>query len=112
MENKLPELKKFVRLEGTGNILGSLVVTTKIEIHVKIVFVRNHNKKRECLYILSTDISLDNSEIARIYGKRWSIECFFQSSKSFLKLSTELQSHNYYGAMVSIQPLYLLDILY
>lgn len=36
----------------------------------------------------------------RIYGNRWSIECFFKASKSFLKLGTEFQSHNY-GAMVS-----------
>ncbi len=97
---KLPELKKFVKFEGTGNIFGSLVVTTKTGIPVKIVFVRNRNKKSECLYILSTDISLNNSEIIRIYGNRWSIECFFKSSKSFLKLGTEFQSHNY-GAMVS-----------
>ena len=97
---RLPELKKFVHFEGAGNIFGSLVVTTKTGIPVKIVFVRNRNKKSECLYILSTDISLHETEIVRIYGNRWSIECFFKSSKSFLKLGTEFQSHNY-GAMVS-----------
>lgn len=97
---KLPELKKFVSFEGTRNIFGSLVVTTKTGIPVKIVFVRNRNKKSECLYILSTDISLSNAKTVRIYGNRWSIECFFKSSKSFLKLGTEFQSHNY-GAMVS-----------
>lgn len=69
-------------------------------IPVKIVFVRNRNKKSECLYLLSTDVSLSDTEIVRIYGNRWSIECFFKSSKSFLKLGTEFQSHNY-GAMVS-----------
>lgn len=76
------------------------MVTTKTGIPVKIVFVRNRNKKSECLYILSTDISLEDAEIVRVYGNRWSIECFFKSSKSFLKLGTEFQSHNY-GAMVS-----------
>lgn len=96
----LPELKKFVCFEGARNIFGSLVVTTKTGIPVKIVFVRNRNKKSECLYILSTDISLSDAEIVRIYGNRWSIECFFKSSKSCLKLGTEFQSHNY-GAMVS-----------
>lgn len=39
-------------------------------------------------------------EIVHIYGNKWSIECFFQSSKFFLKLGTEFQSPNY-GAMVS-----------
>ena len=96
----LLDLKKFVDFSGAGNIFGSLVVTTKAGIPVKIVFVRNRNKKSECLYILSTDISLADAEIVRIYGNRWSIECFFKASKSFLKLGTEFQSHNY-GAMVS-----------
>lgn len=90
----------MVRFEGAKNIFGSLVVTTKTGIPVKIVFVRNRNKKSECLYLLSTDVSLSDTEIVRIYGNRWSIECFFKSSKSFLKLGTEFQSHNY-GAMVS-----------
>ena len=96
----LSQLKKFVSFEGARNIYGSLVVTTKTGIPIKIVFVRNRNKKSECLYIISTDISLESAEIVRIYGNRWSIECFFKSSKSFLKLGTEFQSHNY-GAMVS-----------
>ena len=97
---KLQELKKFVCFDGARNIFGSLIVTTKTGIPVKIVFVRNRNKQSECLYILSTDTSLSDAEIVRIYGNRWSIECFFKSSKSFLKLGTEFQSHNY-GAMVS-----------
>ena len=96
----LPGLKQFVRFEGAKNIFGSLVVTTKTGIPVKIVFVRNRNKKSECLYILSTNCSLDDAEIVRIYGNRWSIECFFKSSKSFLKLGTEFQSRTY-DAMVS-----------
>uniref|UniRef100_UPI003B52E825 IS4 family transposase n=1 Tax=Coprococcus catus TaxID=116085 RepID=UPI003B52E825 len=96
----LPELRKFVDFSGAGNIFGSLVVRTKTGIPVKIVFVRNRNNKSECLYILSTDISLESSEIVRIYGNRWSIECFFKASKTFFKLGTEFQSHNY-GAVVS-----------
>ncbi len=98
-EYTLHELKKFVCFENVKNIYGSILVSTKSGIAVKIVFVRNRNKKSECLYLLSTDVSLTDSEIVRIYGNRWSIECFFKSSKSFLKLGTEFQSHNY-GAMV------------
>ena len=36
----------------------------------------------------------------RIYGNRWSIECFFKASKSLLKLGTEFQSRSY-DAIVS-----------
>lgn len=96
----LPELQKFVRYNGASNIFGSLHVTTKKGIPVKIVFVRNRNKKSECLYILSTDTLLSDSEIVRIYGNRWSIECFFKASKSFLKLGTEFQRRSY-NAMIS-----------
>jgi hypothetical protein len=96
----LPQLQKFVSFDGARNIFGSLCVTTKNGIPVKIVFVRNRNKKSECLYLLSTDCSLSDAEIVRIYGNRWSIECFFKASKSFMKLGTEFQSRSY-NAMVS-----------
>lgn len=96
----LPELQKFVSFNEASNILGSLYITTKNAISVKIVFVRNRNKKSECLYLLSTDTSLSDTEIVRIYGNRWSIECFFKASKSFMKLGTEFQCRSF-DAMVS-----------
>ena len=95
----LNQLQKFVCFESGRNIFGSLCVTTKKGIPVKVVFVRNRNNRSECLYLLSTDCSLSDSEIVRIYGNRWSIECFFKASKSFMKLGTEFQSRSY-DAMV------------
>ncbi len=50
--------------------------------------------------LLSTDCSLSNAEIVRKYGNRWSIECFFKASKSFMKLGTEFQDRSF-DAMVS-----------
>ena len=100
MAYTLPELRKFVRFDGGRNIFGSLCVKTKNGIPVKIVFVRNRNKKSEVLYLLSTDCSLSDAEIVRTYGNRWSIECFFKASKSHLKLGTEFQSRSF-DAMVS-----------
>lgn len=43
----LLELQKFVIFSGTGNIFGSLCVTNKNGIPVKIVFVNNRNKKSQ-----------------------------------------------------------------
>ncbi|WP_243167847.1 hypothetical protein [Anaerocolumna cellulosilytica] len=80
----LPELRKFVSHEYAANIFGSLVVTTKERIPVKIVVIRNRNWKSECLYLLSTDCSLSDAEIVRIYGNRWSIDVFFKASKSLM----------------------------
>lgn len=105
----LPGLKKFVDFSSAGNIFGSLVVTTKTRIPVKIVFVRNRNKKSECLYLLSTDTSLNNAEIVRIYGNRWSIECFFKASKSFLKLGSEFQSRTLLLGYKTAERLYALE---
>ena len=96
----LPELQKFVHYNRAANVFGSLCVTTKNGIPVKIVFVRNRNKKSECLYILSTNTILSDSEIVRIYVNRWSIECFFKTSKSLLKLGSEFQCRSY-NAMIS-----------
>lgn len=36
--------------------------------------------------------TLPDTEIVRIYGNIWSIECFFKASKSFLKLGTDFRT--------------------
>ena len=58
----------------------------KITVPAKIVCVRNRNKKKDWLAIICTNIELSETEIIRIYGKRWDIEVFFKSCKSMLKL--------------------------
>ena len=62
---------------------------------MKLVFVRNRNKRSDYIIILSTDCSLTDAEIIRRYGYRWSIECCFKVCKSLLKLGKEFQPVNY-----------------
>ena len=50
--------------------------------------------------ILSTDTSLSDEEIIRIYGYRWEIEVFFKCNKSHLKLNKEFQCR-IYDAMIA-----------
>lgn len=64
-------------------------------IPAKVVYVRNRNKRKEYLCLISTDVNLDESEIIRIYGKRWDIEVFFKVCKSYLNLSKECNSLSY-----------------
>ena len=64
-------------------------------IPAKVVYVRNRNKRKEYLCLISTDINLDEDEIIRIYGKRWDIEVFFKVCKSYLNLSRECNSLSY-----------------
>lgn len=64
-------------------------------IPAKVVYVRNRNKRKEYLCLISTDGDLDEDEIIRIYGKRWDIEVFFKVCKSYLNLSKECRSMSY-----------------
>lgn len=99
-KGKLVNLKQlashFVRFDTADDLLGSVIVRTKkYNIPVKLVFVRNRNKREEYIVILSTDCSLADPEIVRRYGYRWSIECCFKVCKSLLKLGKEYQPVNY-----------------
>lgn len=86
----------YVRFNTRQDCLGSIVVYTRYNrIPVKLIFVRNKNKRNEYLIILSTDCTLSDEEIIRRYGYRWSIECCFKVSKSLLKLGKEFQPINY-----------------
>ena len=87
--------RRFCRNKN-NEIQGSICVKTKNHgINVKIVFIRNKNNKKEWLSILSTDLSISDEEIVRIYGMRWSIETFFKASKSLFKLGSEFQGRTY-----------------
>ena len=71
------------------------VVKDGESIPAKVVYVRNRNKRKEYLCLISTDTTLDENEIIRIYGKRWDIEVFFKVCKSYLNLSRECNSLSY-----------------
>ena len=71
------------------------VVKDGESIPAKVVFVRNRNKRKEYLCLISTDASLDEDEIIRIYGKRWDIEVFFKVCKTYLNLSRECNALSY-----------------
>lgn len=61
----------------------------------KIVCVRNKGKRKDWLAIISTDTAISAEEIIRIYGKRWDIEVFFKTCKSYLHLVKECRSLSY-----------------
>ena len=81
---------------GKAKIKASVLVTLPDGDKAKIIFVPC-DKKRGWLAILSTDISMADEEIIRLYGKRWDIEVFFKMCKQHLKLVKEVQIRNYDG---------------
>lgn len=64
-------------------LLSVMVEVVKDEkiIPAKVVYVRNRNRRKEYLCLISTDTSLSEEEIIRIYGKRWDTEVFFKVCK-------------------------------
>lgn len=101
---KLSEIyKSFRKKRGRALIKGSRIVELNdngMLYKVKIVFVKNRNKKRSWLAILSTDITLSDAEIVRIYGKRWDIEVYFKMAKQYLNFGKDIQSRSF-DAMIA-----------
>jgi hypothetical protein len=73
------------------SVMVDVVKDDKV-IPAKVVYVRNRNKRKDYLCLISTDVTLSEDEIIRIYGKRWDIEVFFKVCKSYLRLSRECNS--------------------
>ena len=94
---RLQELyNKIKKKRGRSKIKASVIVKLPNGKKARIIFV-SCDKKRGWLAILSTDISLPDNEIVRLYGKRWDIEVFFKMCKQHLKLVKEIQIRNYNG---------------
>lgn len=90
---------------GKAKILASVIVELGRDeegklVKGKIVFVREKSGGNNWLALLSSDITLSEEEIIRIYGKRWDIEVFFKITKSYLKLAKEFQGRSY-DAMIA-----------
>ena len=99
IDGQMVSLKELYRsaspLQGKKGLLRSITTTMKNGVPVKVVFAQNRNKKSEWLAILSTDCTLSEQEIVRIYGIRWDIEVFFKTTKSLLRLQKEFQGRSY-----------------
>ncbi len=99
IDGQMVSLKELYRsaspLQGKKGLLRSITTTMKNGVPVKVVFVQNRNKKSEWLAILSTDCTLFEQDIVRIYGIRWDIEVFFKTTKSLLRLQKEFQGRSY-----------------
>jgi len=90
--------KQNKRRRGRSKYLLSVEITVVRDgksIPARVVYVRNRNKRKEYLCLVTTDMAMDENEVIRVYGKRWSIEVFFKVCKSYLKLSKECRSLSY-----------------
>ena len=86
-------LTKYNR-QGRSRYLLSIKVKAD-GIDAKIVCVKNRNNRKDWIAIIYTNTELSEEEIISIYGKRWDIEVFFKTYKSFLKLGKEYHGLSY-----------------
>jgi len=91
--------RKIRKRRGRAKVLASLIVEIGkddkgIPVPAKIVFVRDRRTKK-WLALLSTDTTLVDEQIIKVYKRRWDIEVFFKMAKSFLNLAKECQSRSY-----------------
>lgn len=95
----LNELYQVVpKRRGRARVIVNVIVdigTDKKPLFARIIFVRDHEKREQWIALLSTDLELPETEIIRIYGKRWDIEVFFKVIKSHLRLAKEFQGQSY-----------------
>ena len=65
------------------------------KVPAKIVCVRNKKNRKDWIAFICTNPNLSEDEIIRIYGKRWQIEVFFKTCKTYLNLISECHSLSY-----------------
>ena len=100
MENGSP-LNKILSIckecHGRSKYLLSLnvMVCKDRKIPAKIVCVRNKKNKKDWIAFICTNPALSEEEIIRVYGKRWQVEVFFKTCKSYLQLVSECYSWSF-----------------
>ena len=100
--------RSLKKCRGRASILASAMVQLETGGDlVKLVFVRNRNKKGDWLALICTEASLPEEDIIRLYGYRWNIEVLFKVTKHFLNLTGEIQTRRY-DAMIAHSTIVLL----
>ena len=93
--NKIYRICKKRRGRSKYLLSIDVMVGKDVKIPAKIVCIRNKKKKKDWIAFICTDTDLSEEEIIRIYGKRWQIEVFFKTCKSYLNLVSECHSLSY-----------------
>ena len=94
-EVRLGRLYRLARKRpGRAKYLASVVVESQ-GLALKVVFVRHRECQKQWVALLSTDTELAETEIVRLYGRRWDIEECFKMLKSTLNLEREMESRDF-----------------
>lgn len=92
------DIKQIFSMEKKRKGCSRYLLSVKVKVNdvdAKIVYVKNKNNRKDWIAIICTNTNLSEEEIISIYGKRWDIEVFFKTCKSFLKLGKEYHGLSY-----------------
>jgi hypothetical protein len=92
-------VKPFLHRENDVAVLG---VELRNGTPLSIAFVFDKRNKRNWLAIGTTDLSLSGQQILTMYARRWNIEVFFKTVKSYLGFARECQSRSFDAIVCSI----------
>ncbi|WP_165791998.1 IS4 family transposase, partial [Desulfocucumis palustris] len=92
--------KELLKKPGKAKVLANAIVQIGKDsggnpVTARILFIRDRNRSKKWLALLATDLELTAKEIIQTYGKRWDIEVFFKTTKSFLNLAKKFQGRSY-----------------
>ena len=70
--------KELLKKPGRAKVLANALVVIGNDsngnpVPARILFVRDRNRSKKWLALISTDLELTDEEIIQIYGKRWTI---------------------------------------
>jgi hypothetical protein len=87
--------KKRGRSKYLLSVVVSIQNSSGERMESRIVYVRDRAKRKKWIAFLCTDTKLSEEQIIELYGKRWSIEVFFKTCKSYLRFTGEFQQISY-----------------
>jgi hypothetical protein len=92
-------VKPFLYRENQSATLG---VTFGDGTPLSITFIFDKRNKRDWLAIGTTDLTLSPAKVISLYARRWNIEVFFKTVKSYLGFARECQSRSFDAIVCSV----------
>jgi len=99
LESLYAQIKPLLNHENDFAALG---VTLKDGTPFSITFVFDKRNKRNWLAIGTTDLTLSPAQVISLYARRWNIEVFFKTVKSYLGFASECQSRSFDAIVCSV----------
>jgi hypothetical protein len=100
--------KPFIHRENDFATLG---VELSDGTPLSITFVLDKRNRRDWLAIGTTDLSLSPKQVISLYSRRWNIEVFFKTAKSYLGFASECQSRSFDAIVCSVSVVFARHML-